>query len=90
MGCGFLIAGLHNRSHLLKDDGSWHAFSFPITAAQYPVDIAADPYGYVWIVLDPAKGGGMLAFNRETNKYKYITNAAGAGNCRTPRYVLLL
>ncbi len=78
-GLWVLDYGASQPLHLLKDDGSWQAFSFPITAAQYPVDIAADPYGYVWIVLDPAKGGGMLAFNRETNKYKYITNAAGAG-----------
>jgi len=78
-GLWVLDYGASQPLHLLKDKGSWQAFSFPVAAARYPVDIATDPYGYVWIVLDPAKGGGMLAFSRETNKYKYITTAAGAG-----------
>lgn len=78
-GLWVLNYGAAQSLHLLKADNSWQAFSFPITASRYPTDVVVDPYGYVWMVLDPGKGGGLMAFNRDENQYYYRTNAAGAG-----------
>jgi ligand-binding sensor domain-containing protein len=64
---------------LLKPDGTWAAFSFPFTASRYPVDLAVDLYGYVWMVLNPALGGGLVVFDLKENKYAYLSNAEGAG-----------
>lgn len=78
-GLWVLNYGTPQSLHLLKTDGNWQAFSFPYSASRYPTTIIADPYGYVWIALNPTQGGGMLAFNRSANKYHYITNVPGAG-----------
>lgn len=64
---------------LLKEDNTWASFSFPVTASRYPLDLAVDPYGYVWMVLNPLQGGGILVFDPEKNAYAYLTETAGAG-----------
>jgi hypothetical protein len=65
--------------HLLKNDGTWESHSFPITAARYPMDLLVDDYGYVWMILNPSQGGGILVYDREEDSYAYLTNAIGAG-----------
>jgi hypothetical protein len=64
---------------LLKEDNTWAAFSFPVAASRYPVDLAVDPYGYVWMVINPAQGGGLLVFDPEENRQAYLTEVTGAG-----------
>jgi hypothetical protein len=65
--------------HLLKNDGTWESHSFPITAARYPTDLLVDEYGYVWMILNPSQGGGILIYDREEDRYAYLTNTIGAG-----------
>lgn len=65
--------------HLLKNDGTWESHSFPIVAARYPTDLFIDDYGYVWMVLNPSQGGGILVYDREEDRYAYLTNNAGTG-----------
>jgi ligand-binding sensor domain-containing protein len=64
---------------LLKPDGTWAAFSPPYTAARYPLDLAVDIYGYVWMVINPAQGGGLVVFDPQENQYAYLTDTEGAG-----------
>lgn len=65
--------------HLLKNDGTWESHSFPIAAARYPTDLLIDDYGYIWMVLNPSQGGGILVYDRDDDRYAYLTNTQGAG-----------
>ncbi|MBX2964575.1 MAG: T9SS type A sorting domain-containing protein [Cyclobacteriaceae bacterium] len=66
--------------HLLKNDNSWESFSFPFSAAQYPTDLIVDALGQVWMILNPAQGGGILIFDYSKNSYAYLTEATGSGS----------
>jgi hypothetical protein len=71
--------GASTSLHLLKNDGTWESHSFPITAARYPTDLLVDEYGYVWMILNPSQGGGILVYDREEDRYAYLINTIGAG-----------
>lgn len=66
--------------HLLKGDNTWESFSFPFLASQYPTDILVDGLGQVWMILNPAQGGGVLVFDRGKNSHAYLTEANGSGS----------
>jgi len=63
--------------HLLKSDNTWQSFALGFSAARFPVKLATDLYGTVWMVINPDAGGGVIAFNK--TKSAYFTNIAGAG-----------
>lgn len=65
--------------HLLKNDNTWESFSFPIAAAQFPTELLVDRIGQVWMVLNPAQGGGILVYSREKNQHVYLNEVAGSG-----------
>lgn len=65
--------------HLLDNNATWQSFSFTSSAAKYPVNLTVDLYRSVWMQLDPARGGGIQVFNRESNRKAYLTEATGAG-----------
>ncbi|WKZ59276.1 MAG: two-component regulator propeller domain-containing protein [Cyclobacteriaceae bacterium] len=66
--------------HLLKNNNAWESFSFPFSAAQYPTDLLVDGLNQVWMILNPAQGGGLLVFDRESNEHAYLTEATGSGS----------
>lgn len=61
------------------EGGTWHPYSFPVTAARFPTSLAVDYAGSIWAVLNPSSGGGILVFNREDNNTTYLTDVAGGG-----------
>lgn len=65
--------------HLLKNDNTWQSFSFPVVAAQFPTELLIDRIGQVWMVLNPAQGGGILVYNREKAQHVYLNEVAGSG-----------
>jgi ligand-binding sensor domain-containing protein len=65
--------------YLLKNDNSWEAFSFNVSAARFPTEIAVDYLGRVWMLLNPANGGGIFVFDKATNQQVYLTDAKGVG-----------
>lgn len=70
--------GASNSLHLLKPDNTWQAFSFPATASRYPLKLAVDLYGGVWMVLNPSQGGGLQVFNKsETVNLTDVANGGG-------------
>ncbi len=71
--------GAASSLHLLTTTAVWEAFSFPINSAQYPLDLAIDFSGNIWMVLDPLQGGGLLVFNKLSGESRYLTDAPGAG-----------
>lgn len=73
-------AGASQSLHLLKNDNTWESFSFPaVSASWYPTDIEVDYLGNVWMLLNPANGGGILVFNKGTGESVYLTDVANAG-----------
>jgi sugar lactone lactonase YvrE len=65
--------------HLLKDDNTWQSFSFANVASRFPTDILVDSYGYVWMIIKPEQGGGIVVFDPEENRQAYLTNTIGSG-----------
>ena len=73
-------AGATKPLHLLKSDNTWESFSFPlVSAARYPTHIIVDYLGNVWMTLNPVNGGGILVFERATNKSIYLDNTQNSG-----------
>jgi hypothetical protein len=71
--------GAVNSLHLLKTDNTWESFAAPVVAARYPVDLAVDFSNYVWMIANPAQGGGIYVYDRTSKGYEYITDASGSG-----------
>lgn len=73
-------AGATQPLHLLKSDNTWESFSFPaVAAARYPTNIEVDYLGNVWLLLNPANGGGILVFNKTSGQSVYLTDVANSG-----------
>lgn len=73
-------AGAIQSLHLFKSDNTWESFSFPaVAAARYPIEIAIDYLGNVWMVLNPGNGGGILVFDKGENQSAYLTEVSGSG-----------
>ncbi|MEP6734289.1 MAG: two-component regulator propeller domain-containing protein [Chryseolinea sp.] len=66
--------------NLLRSDNNWEGFSFSEAAARYPRKIVVDLSGNVWMVLDPAHGGGIIVFNKENGSSKYLNDLDGQGS----------
>ena len=65
--------------HFLGSDNNWKSFSFPFETSKYPLKLAVDLYGSVWMGLDPLQGGGILVFNEKDNASVLLTEETGLG-----------
>lgn len=65
--------------HRLLPDNTFESYTFPISAARYPLDLLMDDLGQVWMRLNPVMGGGILVFNHATLAYIYLTEMPGSG-----------
>lgn len=65
--------------HLLKNDGTWESFSFPFLSSRYPVDLIQDLESNLWMVLSPKDGGGIVVFNKQSNKSVFLIDQGGQG-----------
>jgi hypothetical protein len=64
---------------LLKKDHTWDSFSLNFPNAQNPIDLSIDRQGDVWLALNPATGGGLIAYNPREKLTFFKTDAAGGG-----------
>ncbi len=71
--------GALNSLHLLTSDNAWQSFPAQTTAGRYPVDIAVDQSGYVWMITNPTQGGGIYVYDKSSGGYEYITDQSGNG-----------
>ncbi len=55
------------------DGSSWEAFPGSFPATRYPLKLITDYQQNVWAILDPARGGGLMVYNRGTNESRYLT-----------------
>jgi hypothetical protein len=65
--------------HFLSDQNSWESYSFSVAASRYPLKLAVDFFNSLWVVLNPAQGGGVLVFNKDENANRYLSNVDGSG-----------
>ena len=65
--------------HLLKSDGSWESFSFTFPPSKFPVDLKQDLIGNIWMSISAKDGGGIVVFNRQSNKSVYLNDQGGQG-----------
>jgi len=65
--------------HLLKSNNTWESFTASVTPARYPSDLLTDYAKNVWMVVNPAQGGGLYVFNRDDNAFTYISELTGSG-----------
>lgn len=73
-------AGATQSLHLLKNDNTWESFSFPLIAvARFPVNVEVDYTGNVWMVINPANGGGIVVFNKTNGQSVYLSDASNVG-----------
>ena len=71
--------GVLKSLHLLSNDLSWQSFSFTQAQASFPIELLVDQNARVWMVINPAKGGGVIVFDKATNSSVYLTSEAGKG-----------
>jgi hypothetical protein len=71
--------GAASALQLLDIDLVWHSFSFSTLAARYPTELLIDENNFVWMLLNPSQGGGVLVFNPENSQSVYLTDVVGAG-----------
>jgi hypothetical protein len=64
---------------LLLSDGSWESYSFPFLLSRFPVDLIVDLNDNVWMPISATDGGGLVVFNRNSNKSVYLTDQGGQG-----------
>ncbi|HMP98718.1 MAG TPA: two-component regulator propeller domain-containing protein [Cyclobacteriaceae bacterium] len=65
---------------LYQADGSFNTFSFPqFSVSRYITDINIDALGNIWILTEPAFGGGVLVFNPQQNQMVQLNTQANTG-----------
>ena len=65
--------------HLLKVDGTWESFSFTFPQSKFPIDLTQDLAGNIWMPISAKEGGGIVVFNKQSNKSTYLTDQGGQG-----------
>jgi len=65
--------------HLLKTNNTWESFTASVTPGRYPSDLLTDYSKNVWMVVNPAQGGGLYVYNRDDNAFAYISELNGSG-----------
>lgn len=60
--------------HLLAD-GQWESFP-TLTTSLLSIENTSD---FLWMIVDPLAGGGILVFNKESQEMRYLTDQAGNG-----------
>lgn len=81
--------GAASSLHFRGNNGDWSAYSFPILASRYPLQLLDDGLGKVWMRLDPERGGGLVVYDPKKQEHVYLTENDGAGELPS-RYVYAL
>ncbi len=67
------------------NDNTWESYSFPHANTRYPVKLHADFRNNVWMSLDPARGGGLVVFDKDQNQHVNLSVQAGQGGLPSNR-----
>jgi len=64
--------------HLLGTDGTWQSFSIGSGFAAFAVDMLLVDDD-IWLIIDQSNGGGIVAFDPETQSSRYLSSTSGSG-----------
>ncbi len=64
---------------LLRSDLSWQSFSFSQPQGRFIRELLVDQQDFVWMIVEPSNGGGILVFNKSNDESIYLTTVAGKG-----------
>ncbi|HEY3403508.1 MAG TPA: T9SS type A sorting domain-containing protein [Ohtaekwangia sp.] len=64
---------------LLNSDNTFTSFSALTTPGRYPLDIVEDLFGNVWMMVNPAQGGGLYVYSKDQNAFAYLTENQNNG-----------
>lgn len=70
--------GTFTSLHLLAAN-QWQSFTLPFSQAFYPLRLLTDFEANVWMLTDPAFGGGLIVFNRESGESIFLNDLDGKG-----------
>lgn len=78
---GLLVAtyGSPQSMHLFKPDQTWQGFTALATVGRYPMEMVEDFLGRIWMVVNPAQGGGLYVVDLDANAYVYKNDIPGTG-----------
>jgi hypothetical protein len=79
---------VNNPLCLLKTDGSWHSYNFPVNPPFLKISLSGvfagemliDSYDQKWVDFNET---GVLVFNEKTNRYQFLTTDEGSGHLPT-------
>lgn len=77
-GLWVLNYGADQPLHLLKSDGTWQSFSFNLNIARYAIDLIVIGR-QVWMMIDPARGGGIFVYDYSSGDSRYLTEVSDNG-----------
>lgn len=77
-GLWVLNYGADHSLHFIANNASWSSFNFNFSEAKYPLDILTVG-DQVWMIIDPARGGGIVVFDPVTGSSRYLTAASDNG-----------
>lgn len=73
------VANVGDNSLLRLDaQNEWQSFGFSVAAASRPEDLHINSLGHIWMVLTPEFGGGILAYEPDTDFSRYINASNGS------------
>lgn len=78
---GVWIANYNNAAplHLLNDEMNLEPVSIGVSAARYPLALAADASENIWMLIGPAGGNGVLVVKSDGTPLRYLTDQPNGG-----------
>ena len=65
--------------HFRDQDGVWTGYTASLSQTDFPLQLLS-VFNAIWMRIDPSKGGGLVAFNYETNQEIFLTDSPGFGD----------
>lgn len=65
--------------HLLRNDGSVESFSFGLPNEEKAIDLSVDGNSNIWLALNSAAGGGLIALDARKDQAFFKTDVVGQG-----------
>ncbi len=71
--------GTSTSLHLLTTENQWRSVLFPFSQAVHPLKIIEDFEGNVWMVTNPAFGGGIVVYSPSSNESVFLDELDNRG-----------
>lgn len=68
---------------------TWTPYNLRTSLADFPVDLYVAPNGDKWMPIDPERGGGIVVFNENGQRERYLNTNGGQGGLPGPQVTSL-